>query len=172
MKGNVLGFDPDSNTGAISGHDGRRYAFVRLEWRGAGVPLRGDVVDFVTDGDRATQIYPLRPRFDPQDGAAANLVYILYLVGLFVPLTPIVGVIIAYVNRGDGPQWLQTHYHFQIRTFWIGMLYGFIGLLTFIVVIGVFFLGFVLVWWIVRCVKGMQAISNGIPYERPKSWLW
>jgi uncharacterized membrane protein len=50
--------------------------------------------------------------------------------------------------------------------------YGFIGLLTFIVVIGVFFLGFVLVWWIVRCVKGMQAISAGLPYERPGNWLW
>ena len=22
------------------------------------------------------------------------------------------------------------------------------------------------------CVKGLQAISNGVPYERPESWLW
>jgi uncharacterized membrane protein len=172
MKGNILGFDPDTNTGAISGHDGQRYAFVRLEWRGAGLPSRGETVDFVADGDRATQIYQLNQRFDPQDAAASNVVYILYLVGLMVPLTPIVGVVMAYVNWSDAPEWVQTHYRFQIRTFWIGMLYGFIGLLTFIVVIGVFFLGFVLVWWIVRCVKGMQAISNGVPYERPESWLW
>jgi uncharacterized membrane protein len=171
MKGNILGFDPESNTGAISGHDGQRYGFVRLEWRGIGVPWRGDIVDFVIDADRATQIYPLAQRFDPQEGAAANIVYILYLIGLMVPLTPIVGVIMAYVNWSDAPEWLQTHYRFQIRTFWIGMLYGLIGLLTVIVVIGVFFLGFVLVWWIVRCVKGLQAISNGVPYERPESWL-
>jgi hypothetical protein len=38
MKGNVIGFDPDSNTGAISGHDGRRYDFVRLEWRSPNAP--------------------------------------------------------------------------------------------------------------------------------------
>jgi uncharacterized membrane protein len=36
----------------------------------------------------------------------------------------------------------------------------------------VFWLIFVLIWWIVRCVKGMQAISRGLPYERPASWMW
>ena len=67
VKGNVLGFDPDSNTGAISGHDGQRYEFVTLEWRGLGRPGRGETVDFVADGSRATQIYPLGQRFDPHE---------------------------------------------------------------------------------------------------------
>jgi uncharacterized membrane protein len=172
VKGNVLGFDPDTNTGAVSGYDGQRYDFVRLEWRGPGQPARGEAVDFIADGGRATQIYPLNQRFDPQEGSAANTIYILYLVGLFVPITPIVGVIMAYANRSDAPEWVQTHYRFQIRTFWIGMLYGVIGLLTSIIVIGLFFLCFVFVWWVVRCVKGMQAIAAGSAYEHPTSWLW
>jgi uncharacterized membrane protein len=172
MQGNVLGFDPDGNTGAISGHDGERYDFVRLEWRGAGRPGRGETVDFVADGKRATQIYPLRQRFDPQEASTANVVYILYLLGLIVGITSIVGVIMAYVNRADAPEWVQSHYRFQIRTFWIGMLYGLIGALTCIIIVGFFFLVFVLIWWIVRCVKGMQAISLGVPYERPATWLW
>ena len=71
----------------------------------------------------------------------------------------------ASVNKADAPAWLQTHYRFQIRTFWI-------GLLTLIIVVGFFWLMFVFVWWIVRCVKGMQALSLGQPYERPASWLW
>ena len=50
----------------------------------------------------------------------AKLVYILYLVSLLIGITAIVGLIIAYVNRDDAPGWLQTHYRFQIRTFWIG----------------------------------------------------
>jgi uncharacterized membrane protein len=172
MKGNVLGFDPDTNTGAISGHDGQRYEFVRLEWRGSGQPMRAATVDFVANGNRATQIYPLGPPFNPSEASDANLVYILYLVGLLVGITAIAGVIMAYVNRSSAPEWVQTHYRVQIRTFWIGMLYSVIGLLTCVIVIGFFWLVFVLVWWIVRCVKGMEAISRGLPYERPTSWMW
>jgi uncharacterized membrane protein len=172
VKGNVLGFDPETNTGAISGHDGQRYEFVRFEWRGPGQPLRGEVVDFVADGNRATQIYPIGQQFNPQEAATANVVYILYLLGLIVPITPIVGVVMAYVHRADAPEWVETHYRFQIRTFWIGLLYGLIGTITCIIIVGVFWLGFLLIWWIVRCVKGMRVISRGVPYERPESWLW
>ena len=171
MKGNVLGFDPDANTGAISGHDGRRYDFVRLEWRSPALPVRGVTVDFVADGGRAVQIYPLL-QFDLQEGTTANTVYILYLVGLLVPFTPIVGLIMAYVNRADAPEPLQTHYRFQIRTFWIGLLYGVIGFIACFIIIGFFWLGFVLVWWVVRCVKGMQALTRGKAYERAEGWLW
>src|SRR5256885_3026032 len=46
MKGNVIGFDPDTNTGAISGHDGRRYDFVMADWHDRRHPTHGDVVDF------------------------------------------------------------------------------------------------------------------------------
>lgn len=172
MKGNVLGFDPDNNTGAISGHDGQRYEFVRLEWRGGREPSRGAVVDFVADGTRATQIYPLGPPFDPNEATAANTIYILYLVSLFVGITAIIGVVMAYVNRSDAPDWVQSHYRLQIRTFWIGLLYGLIGVVTCFILIGFFWLAFAVIWWVVRCVKGMQAIARGAPYERPASWLW
>src|SRR5579862_5866741 len=115
MKGDVIGFDPDTNAGAISGHDGRRYDFVTLEWRSGGRPVRGAVVDFVADGERATQIYPTIARYDPSEGSTAQIVYILYLVSLVFGVTGIVGVIMAYVNRSDAPEWVQTHYRFQIR---------------------------------------------------------
>jgi uncharacterized membrane protein YhaH (DUF805 family) len=57
MKGNIIGFDPDTNTGAISGHDGKRYDFVTADWHGQARPRQGDVVDFQPSGDRATQLY-------------------------------------------------------------------------------------------------------------------
>ena len=172
MRGNVIGFDPDSNTGAISGHDGRRYDFVRLEWRGAAEPGRGAVVDFVADGGQARQIYPLPARYDPAEGETAKVVYILYLVSLLVGLTGIVGLIMAYVNRADAPDWVRSHYRFQIRTFWIGLLYAVLSLLTFIIVIGIFFAMFVFVWWVVRCAKGLKQLAQGEPYENPATWLW
>jgi len=65
MKGNVIGFDADTNTGAISGHDGKRYDFVTQEWHGRGAPHHGDVVDFQPDGSRATQIYLVEPEYVP-----------------------------------------------------------------------------------------------------------
>lgn len=61
MKGNVIGFDPDSNTGAISGHDGKRYEFATADWHGERHrPTHGLLVDFAPDGQRATQIYVLQ----------------------------------------------------------------------------------------------------------------
>src|SRR5438477_11416343 len=116
MKGNIIGFDPGSNTGAISGHDGRRYDFVRLEWRGPNAPGRGTIVDFVPADGHATQIYPLPGHYDPAEADTAKIVYILYLVSLIFGLTSIVGVIMAYVNRADAPGWVRSHYRFQIRT--------------------------------------------------------
>jgi uncharacterized membrane protein len=172
MKGNVLGFDAETNNGAISGHDGERYEFVRMEWRSGAPPRRGAVVDFVPDGGRATQIYPVGLHGNPAEGSTAELVYILYLVSLLVGVTGIVGLIMAYVNHADAPDWVKTHYRFQIRTFWIGLLYGFIGVLTCIIVVGFFWLFFVFVWWIVRCAKGMQALSRGDPYPEPATWWW
>jgi uncharacterized membrane protein YhaH (DUF805 family) len=63
MKGNVIGFDPDTNTGAISGHDGNRYDFVTLDWRASARPRRGDLVDFQAIDRRATDIYLVEPAY-------------------------------------------------------------------------------------------------------------
>jgi uncharacterized membrane protein YhaH (DUF805 family) len=63
MKGNVIGFDPDTNSGAISGHDGQRYDFATVDWRAQSQPRHGDIVDFQTDGRRATQIYLVEPEY-------------------------------------------------------------------------------------------------------------
>ena len=56
MRGNVIGVDPDTNTGAISGHDGNRYDFVTRDWRGRSAPRHGDIVDFQAQGGRALDI--------------------------------------------------------------------------------------------------------------------
>jgi uncharacterized membrane protein YhaH (DUF805 family) len=63
MNGNVIGFDPDTNTGAISGHDGNRYDFSTSDWHGQRPPRHGDVVDFQPQGQRATQIYGTEPQY-------------------------------------------------------------------------------------------------------------
>ena len=109
---------------------------------------------------------------DPAQGRGANLVYILYLVGLIVGITSLVGLIMAYINRGDAPDWVKTHYRYQIRTFWIGLLYGVVGVVTTLILIGWVIILFVVIWWIIRCVKGMKGVGQGDPAADPATWMW
>lgn len=109
----------------------------------------------------------------PTDGAGnANIVYILYLAGVVVGITPLIGVIMAYIWQADAPDWLKTHYRFQIRTFWISLLFGVICMILVFVIIGWFLLLAAAVWYIVRCVKGMTALSKQQPIADPASWLF
>jgi uncharacterized membrane protein len=101
-----------------------------------------------------------------------NIVYILYLASLIFGVTSLIGVVIAYVNRRDGPEWLSSHYDFQIRTFWIGLLYMVIASLLTLIVIGWLLIILWFVWFIVRCVRGMRCLARGEPYPNPGSWLF
>ena len=66
MRGNVIGFDPDTNTGAISGFDGNRYDFVTQDWRGYDRPRHGDTVDFQAGiNQRAHDIYLIEAEYLP-----------------------------------------------------------------------------------------------------------
>ncbi|MGA1343306.1 MAG: DUF4870 family protein [Hyphomonas sp.] len=109
---------------------------------------------------------------DPNTRGNANLVYILYLVGIVVGITSLVGVIMAYVSKGKGDALLDSHYNNQINIFWKGLLYTVIGIVLMAVLIGVLILLAALIWYIIRCVKGMQALSAGQPIENPGSWLF
>jgi len=111
-------------------------------------------------------------RNNPAEGDSARIIYVLYLVSLIVGVTSIIGVIMAYVYRADAPEWVQTHYRFQIRTFWIGLLYAFLSLLTVIIIVGLFFAVFTFIWWIVRSAKGLKLLGEGARYKNPATWLW
>ena len=65
MRGNIIGFDADTNTGAISGHDGNRYDFATQDWHGRNRPRHGDIVDFHVQGPRAYDIYLTEAEYVP-----------------------------------------------------------------------------------------------------------
>ncbi|WP_208539221.1 DUF4870 family protein [Algihabitans albus] len=102
----------------------------------------------------------------------AVVVYALYLGALVSGITLLIGVVVAYVNRGKSSGWLESHFRFQVRTFWIFLLGCLVGALLAIVIIGWLLLLFLWVWLIVRCVKGIQAVSRNEPYPNPETWLW
>ncbi|PSL12175.1 putative membrane protein [Marinobacterium halophilum] len=109
-----------------------------------------------------------------QDGSSGNakIVYILYLIGLVVGITSIVGVVMAYIYKADAPDWLKDHFRWQIRTFWIGIVYSLIGMVTTLILVGYLILLFVLVWYIVRCVKGLQCLDKRQPLPDSGSWMF
>ena len=102
----------------------------------------------------------------------AKVIYILLIVGTIVGITGIIGLIMAYVMKGDSAAWLQTHYRFQIRTYWISMLYVFVGILTLPITLGYFILLFTFVWLIVRCTKGLKQLEENQPVKNLESWLF
>ncbi len=108
----------------------------------------------------------------PTGTEVPKIIYILYLVGLVSGITLLIGVIMAYVNREGAPDWLQSHYRFQIRTFWIGLLYSVIGGILTIVLIGFLIWLFTVVWLIVRCVKGFKYLERREPVPNVESWMF
>jgi uncharacterized membrane protein len=106
------------------------------------------------------------------DNALALIVYVLYGVGYFTGISALIGVIIAHVKVDDTDPVLRSHYQFQIRTFWIGLLYLAIGFPLSIVLIGVPVLVWWLLWSLIRIVKGIMAINESRPIANPGSWLF
>ncbi|WP_159946722.1 DUF4870 domain-containing protein [Rhizobium sp. 18065] len=100
----------------------------------------------------------------------AQLVYGLYLVSFVVGISGIIGLVIAYMNRGKGPAWVDTHYTWAIRTFWIGLLYALVSSILTIFFFGLILLFATAIWIVVRCVIGLQKVSANQPIERPDSW--
>ena len=102
----------------------------------------------------------------------AKVIYILLIVSTLVGITGIIALIMAYVYKDESEDWLQTHYRFQIRTFWIGLLYVFIGSMTLTVIFGFLVLLFTFIWMIVRCAKGLKQLEDNQPVKNLESWLF
>ena len=116
--------------------------------------------------------FVIAPSNNPAEGSNANLIYILYLASFVVGITSLIGLIMAYVYQPAAPAWVQSHYRFQIRTFWIGLLYGLIGAVLAIIIVGWLVILATVVWYLVRCVKGMQRVNAGLPPENVTTWFW
>jgi uncharacterized membrane protein len=102
----------------------------------------------------------------------ALIVYILYLVAYFTGITALIGVIIAHVQIGSADPFLASHYRFQIRTFWIGILYLVTGAILAVVLVGIAVLLWWLIWSLIRNIKGALALNENRPIANPQSWLF
>lgn len=91
-------------------------------------------------------------------------VYALQAVGFFVGLTWIVAVVLNYVKRDEvRGTWLESHFDWQIRTFWWGLLWAVVGVILTLVVVGIAVLFADAVWIIYRIVKGWLSLAENKP---------
>src|SRR5689334_18738764 len=91
------------------------------------------------------------------------------IIGAFVFGVPsIVAVVINYVKRGDARgTYLESHFRWQIRTFWFALLRCLLGTLLLVTVIGIP-LGIAIIfgagmWTIYRVARGWLALRDGKP---------
>ena len=118
--------------------------------------------------------------------SVAHLVYALHtlaivigivgaatIIGSFVGSVPsIVAVILNYVKRGDARgTWVDSHYRWQIRTFWFTLLWALIGwalVITIIgAVVGVSILIALTLWLIYRIGRGWLRLRDQRPMYAP-----
>ena len=93
-----------------------------------------------------------------------TVVYALQAASFLLGITFIVAVIINYVKKSDvKATWLESHFHWQIRTFWFGILWGIIGIITYFFIIGWLILIGDGIWIIYRIVKGWLYLNDDKP---------
>lgn len=91
------------------------------------------------------------------------------VIGAFLTGWPsIIAVVLNYIKRGEARgTWLDSHFRWQIRTFWYGLLWVVLCALFIIVTLGVGLLiawiplAIVTVWFIYRIVRGWVRLRAG-----------
>ncbi len=96
-------------------------------------------------------------------------VYALQAVSFFLGITLIAAAIINYIKKDDVKgTWLESHFRWQIRTFWFCLLWAVIGATTYLVGVGVIILSADAIWFIYRISKGWLFLVDGKKMYPPK----
>ena len=93
------------------------------------------------------------------------------VIGMFLFGWPsLVAVVLNYVKRGDARgTWLESHFRWQIRTFWFGLLWVSLCALFIVLTLGIGIivawlpLGLVALWFIYRIARGWMALNDRRP---------
>jgi len=91
------------------------------------------------------------------------------VIGMFLTGWPsLLAVVFNYVKRGEaGGTWLESHFRWQIRTFWFGLLWcavaaAFVAATLGIGLIVVWIpLGMLALWFLYRIGRGWLALAGG-----------
>lgn len=88
-------------------------------------------------------------------------VYALQAASFLFIITPLIGVIINYLKKDDVQgTWLESHFRWQIRTFWFVLLWSVVGYITTFILIGYVILFINAIWLIYRIAKGWLSLND------------
>jgi uncharacterized membrane protein len=96
-----------------------------------------------------------------------------FIVTAFLTGWPsIIAVIINYVKRGDARgTWLDSHFSWQLRTFWYAVLWVLLAGLLILTIVGIPFAWLLLVaigiWVLYRIIRGWIALAEERPMPLP-----
>ena len=93
------------------------------------------------------------------------------VIGAFLTGWPsLIAVVLNYVRRRDVEgTWLESHFRWQIRTFWFGLLWVAPCILIIVITFGLGLLvmwlplGLVTIWFVYRIIRGWAALSSRQP---------
>ena len=92
------------------------------------------------------------------------VVYALQALSFLWGITAVIGLIVSYVKRDDARGTVyESHFDWQIRTFWWGLLWAVVGLILALVLVGFLVLFVAWIWMIYRVVKGWLKLTEGKP---------
>jgi uncharacterized membrane protein len=101
--------------------------------------------EFVTTGDEKMEALK----------KLTMVVYALYAFSYFAGITAIIGIVINYIKLEEvAGTWLESHFRWQMRTFWFGLLWTVVGVATLYILVGFVVLFANCIWIIYRVIKG------------------
>lgn len=101
-----------------------------------------------------------------------TIISLLYLSSFLFGITALVGVILAYVWRGEPHEdWMDSHYQYLINTFWIGLIGSIVSTILIFVLIGIPLLLAVIALTAVRSVLSLVRAQKREPMPNPQTWL-
>jgi len=104
------------------------------------------------------------------DKTLTTIIYALQAAGFLYGISLIAAVIVNYVKRDDvRGTWLESHFRWQMRTFWFSLLWSAVGALTALFVVGWWVLFANMCWLIYRIVKGWLYLNSNRPMYQPQT---
>jgi uncharacterized membrane protein len=99
-----------------------------------------------------------------REKTVTGVVYGLHLLSFVFGISFVAAVIVNYVKREDVRNtWLESHFRWQMRTFWFALGWIVLGALTSVILIGNVILLVCWIWILYRAVKGLLRLNDGRP---------